>query len=92
MFLEFAGIVFEFTPSASYIQKIRKLDCPSSSPSMKNPETLDYIDSTSYKNPEHTSYTSLIYNSKQRKPTTEKIRLNTKPNIYKLLCYFETNT
>ena len=28
MFLEFAGIVFEFTPSASYIQKIRNKWCP----------------------------------------------------------------
>ena len=55
-------------------------------------KTLDYIDSTCNKNQEHTSYASLIYNSKQRETTIEKIRLNTKPNKYKLLCHFETNT
>ena len=42
-------------------------ELPPLSPAPPHPQvwkTLDYIDSTSYKNPEHTSYSSLICNPK----------------------------
>ena len=54
-------------------------------------KALDYIDFISQENSECTSYTSLIYNFDLRELTIEKMRRNTQPNTYKLLCYFETN-